>query len=74
MRSRRLGRKRGGILALGLALEIPAAELTELFSEHGEEIRHCAGFAGTGWLHTTFLVQSLKRYDEQILSIVRFNA
>jgi len=28
----------GGILALGLALEIPAAELVRLFAEHGDQI------------------------------------
>lgn len=49
----------GGILALGLALEIPAAELAELFSQHGEEIFAQQRSLG-GYLRARYSTRRLK--------------
>lgn len=69
----------GGLLALGLALEMPASELAEIFTKHGKDIFNSRGLIRrlTGfWLQASHSNEGLrgvlaKRFSDQLIGHVK---
>lgn len=55
----------GGILAIGLAFEVPAAKLAELFARHGSEIFHREAGSLFGFLKAKYSSSSLQQLLSQ---------